>query len=185
MATDDVGKGSNSAAGLDLKEEDILAAMEQISGYLDITPRDFKEIYVLAFRHALERLSREVTVAEIMTREVVAVMVYTPLAEVAGAMGKVGVSGVPVLDEKRRVAGVVSEKDFLRAMGVKDSQNFMTLLAACLRTKGCVALPIKKQTAADLMSAPAVTVKPETPVRDLAELITSRRSWIKWGIWWE
>jgi CBS-domain-containing membrane protein len=175
MATEEESSGGGPPAGLDLKEEDILAAMEQISGYLDITPRDFKEIYVLAFRHALERLSREVTVAEVMTREVVAVMVYTPLAEVAEAMGKVGVSGVPVLDEKRRVAGVVSEKDFLRAMGVKDSQNFMTLLAACLRTKGCVALPIKKQTAGDLMSAPAVTVKPETPVRDLAELFTSRR----------
>ena len=69
---------------------------------------------------------------------------------------------------------MVSEKDFLRAMGVDESQNFMTLVASCLRSKGCVALPIKKQTAGDLMSAPAVTVRPETPVREVAELFAAR-----------
>ncbi len=114
---------------IDLKEEDIFAAMREIPGYLDITPGDFKEIYALAFQHALERLNREVTVAEIMSTEVV---------------------------------------------GVKESQNFMTLVASCLRSKGCVALPVKKQNAGDLMSKPAVTVRPETRVRDLAELLASR-----------
>jgi CBS domain-containing protein len=148
--------------------------MREISGYLDITPRDFKEIYALAFRHALERLAREVAVEEIMTREVAWVKPDTPLGEVAGIMGQRGVSGVPVLDGDRRVVGVISEKDFLRAMGVKESQNFMTLVAACLRTKGCVALPIKKQAAGDLMTTPALTVTPETRVRDLAELFSAR-----------
>jgi CBS domain-containing membrane protein len=174
MAEDQKAPGSGPGAEIDLQEEDILAAMGQVPGYLDITPRDFKEIYVLAFRHALERLGREVTVAEIMTREVAWVSPDTPLAEVAAAMGQRGVSGVPVLDDDRRVAGVISEKDFLRAMGVKESQNFMTLVASCLRTKGCVALPIKKQTAGDLMSAPAVTVTPGTLVRDLAALFAAR-----------
>jgi CBS domain-containing membrane protein len=174
MATEEESTGSGPRAKIDLKEEDIVAAMREIPGYLDITPRDFGEIYALAFQHALERLNREVTVAEIMTREVVGVQPDTPLADVAEAMGQRGVSGVPVLDDNRRVVGVVSEKDFLMRMGVKESQNFMTLVASCLRSKGCVALPIKKQTAGDLMSAPAVTVSPETRVRDLAELFAAR-----------
>jgi len=174
MATEKETTGKGPVAEIDLKEEDIFAAMREISGYLDITPRDFKEIYALAFRHALERLAREVAVEEIMTREVAWVKPDTPLGEVAGIMGQRGVSGVPVLDENRRVVGVISEKDFLRAMGVKESQNFMTLVAACLRTKGCVALPIKKQAAGDLMTTPAVTVTPETRVRDLAELFSAR-----------
>jgi CBS domain-containing membrane protein len=174
MVTAEEGSGSGPRAKIDLQEDDIVAAMQEIPGYLDITPRDFKEIYTLAFQHALERLKREVTVAEIMSREVVGVKPYTPLAEVAGAMGQRGVSGVPVVDDSNRVVGVVSEKDFLRRMGVEDSQNFMTLVASCLRSKGCVALPIKKQTAEDLMSSPAVTVTPETRVRDLAELFAAR-----------
>ena len=72
--------------------------MKEIPGYLDITPRDFKEIYNHAYRQALSRLWREVTAAMIMTRDVVVVSEETPLAEVAAAMGEHGVSGVPVVD---------------------------------------------------------------------------------------
>ena len=64
MATKEESTGSGSGAGVELKEEDIVAGMGEIPGYLDITPRDFKEIYLLAFQHALERLSREVAVGE-------------------------------------------------------------------------------------------------------------------------
>jgi CBS domain-containing membrane protein len=175
MARDEKPAGRGPGAGIDLKEEDVFAAMREITGYLDITPRDFKEIYSLAFRHALERLGREVTAQEIMTREVVWVKPETPLAEVAAVMGRRGVSGVPVVDDEERVVGVVSEKDFLGAMGVKESQNFMTLVASCLRSKGCVALPINKQTAGELMKSPAITVRPETRLRDLAELFAARQ----------
>lgn len=160
--------------GPNLEEEDILEAMKEISGYLDITPGDFKEVYSLAYHQALERLSREITAGKIMTREVVAVRVDTPLAEVALAMGEKGISGVPVLDAAGQVVGMISEKDFLRQMGVTGPENFMSLVARCLQSKGCVALPIKKQKAADLMSSPAVTVREETSVQEIAGLFMAK-----------
>ena len=91
--------------------------MKEIPGYLDITPRDFKEIYSLAYRQALSRLFREITAATIMTRDVVVVSEETPLAEVAAVMGERGISGVPVVDKSGRVTGIISEKDFLTAHG--------------------------------------------------------------------
>jgi CBS domain-containing membrane protein len=165
---------SAPAPGLEIKDEDILEAMRAIPGYLDITPGDFKEVYRLAFAHALERLSRAVTAAEIMTTDVVAVKPDLPVAEVAAAMGRRGVSGVPVVDAENKVVGVISEKDFLSRLGVKDAKNFMSLVANCLMTKGCFALPIKVALAGDLMTSPAVTVAPNTPVRDLAMLLTQK-----------
>jgi CBS domain-containing membrane protein len=160
--------------GIEIKEEDILEAMRAIPGYLDITPGDFKEVYRLAFAHALERLSRAVTAAEIMTTDVVTVTPDTPVAEVAAAMGRRGVSGVPVVDAGHKVVGVISEKDFLSRMGVVEPRNFMSLVANCLMTKGCVALPIESARAKDLMTTPAVTVAPDTPVRDIAALLTQK-----------
>ena len=50
----------------------------------------------------------------------------------------------------------------------------MSLVASCLMTKGCVALPIKAALAGDIMSSPAVTVAPDTPVRDIATLLTQK-----------
>jgi CBS domain-containing protein len=158
--------------GIEINEADILEAMRAIPGYLDITPGDFKEVYRLAFQHALERLSREVTAAEIMTVDVVTVAPDTPVAEVAAAMGRRGVSGVPVVDAGQKVVGVISEKDFLTRMGVQEPKNFMSLVANCLMTKGSVALPIKAALAGDIMNAPAVTVAPDTPVQDIALLLT-------------
>ncbi len=160
--------------GIDLKDEDIFEAMKSIPGYLDITPGDFKEVYRLAYAHALERLSRAVTAREIMTREVVSVHPDTPLAEVAAAMGGRGISGVPVVDDAGRVVGVISEKDFLTHMGVAKPQNFMVLVASCLQSKGCVALPIKQRRAVDIMTSPAVTVAPEASVKEIAALFTGR-----------
>ena len=161
-------------SGIEISEADILEAMRAISGYLDITPGDFKEVYRLAFAHALERLSLAVTAAEIMTTDVVAVHPDTPVSQVAAAMGSRGVSGVPVVDADHKVVGVISEKDFLSRMGVEDAKNFMSLVAGCLKTKGCVALPIKVALAADIMNSPAVTVAPATPVRDIAQLLTQK-----------
>ena len=162
------------APGIDLQEEDILEAMRAIPGYLDITPGDFKEIYRLAFQHALERLSRDVTAAEIMTTDVVAVTPDTPVSEVAAAMGRRGVSGVPVVDAEHQVVGVISEQDFLSRLGLKEPRNFMSLVANCLMTTGCVTLPIESALAQDLMNSPAVTVAPDTPVKDIALLLTQK-----------
>ena len=160
--------------GIELKDEDIYEAMKSIPGYLDITPGDFKEVYQLAWRHALERLSRVVTAQEIMTREVVSVRPDTPLAKVAEAMGMRGISGLPVTDAAGRVVGVISEKDFLTHMGVPEPQNFMTLVASCLQSRGCVALPIKQRQAADLMTSPAITVGPETSIKEIAAILTAK-----------
>lgn len=172
---DDLDKPETSPTpGIEIKEEDILEAMRAIPGYLDITPGDFKEVYRLAFQHALERLSRAVTAAEIMTTDVVTVEPDTPVSEVAAAMGRRGVSGVPVVDAGQKVVGIISEKDFLTRMGVQDAKNFMSLVANCLMTKGCMALPSECALARDLMNSPAVSVALDTPVRDIAALLTQR-----------
>ena len=59
-------------------------------------------------------------------------------------------------------------------MGVTGPQNFMTLVANCLATKGCVTLPIKKQLARDIMTSPPITVTRDTSMQQIAALFTSR-----------
>ncbi|MDY0041035.1 MAG: CBS domain-containing protein [Desulforhabdus sp.] len=160
---------------VDLSDGDIYEAMREIPGYLDITPGDFKEIYRIAFRRALERLQQPVPVVDIMSREVLKVKTDTSIIEVARLMAERGVSGAPVVDEEERVAGVISEKDFLALMGAGEHLNFMEVVARCLSSKGCVAAPMKKQSAGDIMSAPAVTVGPEATSADVLSIIEKRR----------
>ena len=158
----------------DISDSDIYEAMKEIPGYLDITPSDLKEIYRHAFRHALERVSRPVKAAEIMTRVVYHVRLNTPLRDVAELMARQRVSGVPVLDETGRVAGVISEKDFLSRMGAPDTGHVMGIIAACLGGKGCTALPIRGSIASDIMAAPAITVREDTATLEIMALFSAK-----------
>ena len=45
--------GDMDTCPIDMSDEDILEAMRSIPGYLDITPSDFKEIYLSAYRFAV------------------------------------------------------------------------------------------------------------------------------------
>jgi CBS domain-containing membrane protein len=157
-----------------ISDSDIFAAMKEIQGYLDITPSDLKEIYRHAFRHAHERIHRPIKAAEIMTTAVHHVSVDTPLKEVAELMARAEVSGVPVLDAAGRVAGVISEKDFLRRMGAPDATHLMSIVAAWLNGKGFVALPTRAKVAADIMAAPAITVRADSSAIEIMDLFTTR-----------
>ena len=159
----------------DLSDEDIYDAMKSIPGYLDITPGDFKELYQVAYKHALERIRKSLKAGDVMTRKVVSVRLDTPLEEAAVVMAEHNVSGVPVLEKHGSVAGVISEHDFLKRMSQGETRSFMGILAECMASKGCAVLPIRGRTAADIMSSPAITVWEDTPASEIASLLTEKR----------
>jgi CBS domain-containing protein len=154
-----------------ISDEDIYEAMKEIPGYLDITASDFKELYAYSYRHALGRLINSVRVCEIMTRDVVTVDMTTPLHEVADRMASSGISGVPVLDNDAKPVGIISERDFLKHMGA-DKASFMSIIAACLRGKGCAALGIRKGLAGDIMSRPVISVGKDGTLVEAAAILT-------------
>ena len=160
---------------MEISDKDIYKAMKDIPGYLDITTGDFKELYRLTYRHALKRIADSIKARDIMTSEVVCVKRDTPLKEVAKLMAEKGVSGVPVIEEDRKVAGVISEKDFLSRMGARDTKTFMGVVSKCLKGKGCVALSIRAKKAEDIMISPAITVSEDTTLLDITKILKKRK----------
>jgi len=160
-------------AEIEISDDDVYAALKEIEGYVDITPSDLKEVYRHAFRHALERIRRSVSAADIMTKGVFFVRTDTPLDRVAALMAEKQISGVPVLDDAGHVAGIISEKDFLSRMGAKDTKHVMGIIAACLGGRSCVAMPIRSKKAADIMAAPAITVRENTTAFEITALFNS------------
>ena len=155
---------------MDISDEDVLEAMKSINGYLDITPEDFKAIYIVAFRQAVERLSRSFAARDIMTEEVISVGIETSLVEAAELMTANNISGCPVLDVSHHVVGVISEKDFLYEMGDADDRTFMGVVARCLKNKGCAAISMRKQKVGDIMTSPPITVDEDKRVSEIAAL---------------
>ncbi len=175
MTKDEECKDMNIPSPLELSDEDIYDAMKQISGYLDITPGDFKEIYGLAFQHAINRLTRAVEAKDVMNRDVVWVTPGTLLKEVAEIMGRHGISGVPVVDEGDKVVGIISEKDFLSHMGIQKNITFMSVVAECLIGNGCMAVDIRGKSAGDIMTSPAITVYEDTSIMEVDNRMRNHR----------
>ncbi len=158
---------------VEISDKDVFQAMKDISGYLDITPSDFKEVYLKAYDHAVRRIMTAVRVVDVMTRDVVFVRDSDFLKDVAELMAKRRVSGVPVLDAQDQVVGVISERNFFREMAGGSAKNFMEVIANCLHGRVCMAAPARRMIAREIMSSPALTVMETTPVVEAADLFTT------------
>lgn len=66
---------------LEITDEDLREAMREIKTYLDITEEDLKKIYILALKHAKERLLKKIPVRAVMTERVISVREDTEIKE--------------------------------------------------------------------------------------------------------
>ncbi|MEU8524079.1 MULTISPECIES: CBS domain-containing protein [Streptomyces] len=97
------------------------------------------------------------TVFEVMTHSVVTAAPQTPFKEIARLFAENDVSAVPVVDADRRLLGVVSEADLLRTTAeLPDPEGRPADVRLLPQEKG----PPDAETAAQLMTSPAVTAQP-------------------------
>jgi len=109
-------------------------------------------------------------VKDVMTRQVVAVKADADFKQIVIALRQYRVSACPVIDDAGKVVGVVSEADLLYKETEPELPSGMTRLRWRLDEK-CKAAAV---TAAELMTAPAVTTYPTAPVVDAARLMQVR-----------
>ncbi|MFG3436468.1 CBS domain-containing protein [Nonomuraea sp. NPDC047897] len=113
-----------------------------------------------------------IEVKDVMGRVAIAVFEDAPFAEIVAAMRRYAVGAVTVIDAERRPVGVVSEADLL----LKESDSVR---------RGVSMFESRRQrrdhrkaagvTAAQIMTSPAITVTPATPVRAAARMMRDER----------
>ncbi len=157
----------------DISHEDLRAALKEIKSYVDITEEDLKTIYAIALRHAKERLSHKILVADVMTRDVIAVKKYDDIQEAARLLTESRISGLPVVDAGNIVIGVVTEADILSMAGIKGGHNFRDILRHILGEP----LPERKtgHLVGDIMTAPAISTGPDVDIKEVARILDGKR----------
>ncbi|WP_020139526.1 CBS domain-containing protein [Streptomyces sp. 351MFTsu5.1] len=111
------------------------------------------------------------TVADVMTRTVVAVLAGTVFKDLVKTMDRWRVSALPVVDGDHRVLGVVSEADLLPKEEFRDGDPDRY---ARLRRLSDLA-KAGARTAEELMTAPAVTVRADEPLPCAARIMARCR----------
>lgn len=112
-------------------------------------------------------------VGDVMTREVVTVGEDTLYREIVDLLTERRVSAVPVVDQDRRVVGVVSEADLLHKIEFVGEEHERRVFTSRRRRRAEV--KAHGVLARELMSAPAITVVPGTSLTVAAKLMDDER----------
>jgi CBS domain-containing protein len=117
------------------------------------------------------------TAAHVMTTKIVSVTPQTPIRHIAKLMCTKRISGVPVVDEEKRVIGIVSGGDLTRHADIVGEQHRPWWLAAFTSATAQAHDYIKTHghTARDVMSADVITVAPTTSLAEIAKLLQQHR----------
>lgn len=117
---------------------------------------------------AMPGLPRGVPVADVMTRDVVAVRPDTPLSELVEDLVRRRFRAVPVVDAEQRVVGMVTGGDFVRRGLATRPELLRTYTPEEL---GKTTAPLAGRQTREVMTSPAVTVPETAEVRLAGELM--------------
>ncbi|MEA3277154.1 MAG: CBS domain-containing protein [Pseudomonadota bacterium] len=152
-----------NALGLapDLTDEDVVDAMRQLPGYLDITTDDFRALYRLAFEHAMDRLVGGLRAKDLMRAERTALRAGLTLAEACATMADRGLKGMPVVDGERQVIGILSEADILHRLG---AVTFLDLMLRPAERQADALRLMRRVTVESVMTRPPVILSEDADV---------------------
>ncbi|MBI3367066.1 MAG: HPP family protein [Burkholderiales bacterium] len=121
--------GRFSAADLD-------AALAHYNQVLDVSRDDLQALLHEAELAAYQRKLGELRCADIMTREPLAAVFGTPLAEAWALMREREIKALPVIDGARRIVGIVTVADFMRQANIDSPEGLGQRLRALVRPSG-------------------------------------------------
>lgn len=120
-------------------------------------------------------------VKDLMTSKVITVGPAATIEEVADVLHQFHFTGVPVVDQSKRLLGVIMERDFITA----DSKLYLPTYIKMLQDLDFVrndkkhlskeAQSLMRATAADVMNSNIVTANPEDTIEKLSELFATKR----------
>jgi CBS domain-containing protein len=119
-------------------------------------------------------------VADVMTRDVITVTPETTLRELATILSEKHINGVPVVDDKGNVLGVVSESDLVNQNKPLHIPTVFVILDSVIPMENPWRLQkefkrLAATTVGDIYSKPAVSVEPDTDLSEVARIMSERR----------
>jgi CBS domain-containing protein len=116
----------------------------------------------------------DVNVSDVMQREVASVHPESPLTSVIELLLDKNYTAVPVLEHDGKVVGVISENDLLTRGGMKATLSLQQAVDPEYVRELQQSLENPDRTASEVMTKPATTVSPETPLGEAARLMVDK-----------
>ncbi|MBF0558477.1 MAG: CBS domain-containing protein [Nitrospirae bacterium] len=111
-------------------------------------------------------------VQDVMTRGVLSIQKFESIMHVAQILSERNISGLPVVDKKNHVIGIITQADILSIMGIRKENTFKDLLKLILGES----LPECKMGdfVGDVMTSPAATITPQATITDVVRMMDEK-----------
>ena len=119
------------------------------------------------------------TVKNIMTRDLITLSPDTEIAHAAKLLLEKGINGIPVVDKKGELVGIICQSDLIAQQKKLPIPSVFTLLdgfipLASMKHFEKAVQKIAATTVADAMTPNPVTVRTETSIEELASLMVDK-----------
>jgi len=143
---------------------DLDFVLKNYNEVLDVSRDDLESLLMQTEMHAYRRRLGEITCADIMSRDVIAVESGTSLQQAWQQLQEHQVAALPVIDNARRVIGMVTMADFIRHAGADSYDGFRLSLRQFLRTG-------KSDIVGQIMTHPARTASEHMHIIELVSML--------------
>lgn len=115
--------------------------------------------------------------ADVMVSDVITVRADTSVEEIAKILLANRISAVPVVDEAGALVGIISEGDLIHRAeaGTERHRSWWLEMLVVKRTLAYEFIKSHARKAADLMTRRVISVKPGTPLHEIASLLEKHR----------
>ncbi|WP_299878010.1 CBS domain-containing protein [uncultured Cocleimonas sp.] len=117
--------GMRNQEGFSAEElkNDYLKAIQEMGTFVDITINDLVSIEQKSEKYERMRERENILVETLMTSPVITIQHDAKLSEAAHLLITKRISGLPVVDNDKKIIGIITEADFLHALGVPSQRE--------------------------------------------------------------
>jgi CBS domain-containing membrane protein len=150
--------------------QDLDLVLQRHNRVLDVSRDDLEQIMLQTEMQAYQRRFGVITCVEIMSKDVLTAQFATELPVAWRQLMAHSIVALPVLNQARRVIGIVTQSDFLRHSGAKDYASIGSSLQRFLRRSGMTHCE-KAEVVGQIMTPHPRTAQGTTPIIDLVPLM--------------
>jgi len=130
------GKDPQAGDRPGFSSEDLDYVLARYNQVLDVNRDDLESLLLQTEMHACRRRFGEITCADIMSRDVVAVEFGTSLQEAWSLLHQHHVKALPVTDSVRRVIGIITLVDFIEHADLDSFRGYESKMRSFLKKSG-------------------------------------------------
>jgi CBS-domain-containing membrane protein len=159
-----------------LAREDFEHALDEMGSVIDVSVNDLIQLTEKARRHAQMRRAESLLVKNLMSQPLHTIQAHVSLGEAAQVLLSERISGLPVVDTAGHLIGIITEADFLSAIGVPchpPTHNFWQTLSGMFSQP--LHLHEPNENVGALMVSEVVTAQPEQTLHEAVAAMKSHR----------